>query len=277
MTSLSLSSLYLLFDKHAPLKEIRVKHFPAPWLTPELKKIMAKRDRAKIELRRDHSAVNQEKYTELRNRCNRMCRAARRDHIHSSIDNCPPEKMWRFLKGLGVGKSQASTNSNLDLNGLNKHFCSVSDPIDPLAKKHSLAHLAGVAPVDCPQFDLPRITVDDVIKIIGSLGSKAVGNDGISLNMILIIRNEIAPILADIINCSISTGVFPTLWKDSYIIPLPKNPNPTQFSQFRPISILPLLSKVLEHFVNQHLSNHLQSSNLLSQHQSGFRRGHSTV
>ncbi|KAA5603856.1 hypothetical protein F3H15_35395, partial [Pseudomonas aeruginosa] len=58
---------------------------------------------------------------------------------------------------------------------------------------------------------------------------------------------------------------------------LPKVPNPSSFSQFRPISILPILSKVLEGLVQRQLTIYLNKNNLLNSFQSGFRQGHSTV
>ncbi|KAA5601171.1 hypothetical protein F3H15_35585, partial [Pseudomonas aeruginosa] len=94
--------------------------------------------------------------------------------------------------------------------------------------------------------------------------------------MIALILPTVAPILTHIFNFSFTSRNFPDSWKQAYVVPIPKSPNPILPSQFRPISILPFLSKVLEHIVHRQLSSFLLSHNLLSSFQSGFRKGHST-
>lgn len=111
-----------LFDKHAPLKKVRVKHLPAPWLTPAIKQLMAKRDRAKRKHKKDQTDENFMRYKMLRNRCSRMCRDAKRRHIHESIDMYSPPQIWKFLKTLGIGKHPEKASTNVDLDALNKHF-----------------------------------------------------------------------------------------------------------------------------------------------------------
>ncbi|CAH0678045.1 unnamed protein product [Spodoptera exigua] len=73
--------------------------------------------------------------------------------------------------------------------------------------------------------------------------------------------------------------LFPSLraWKKVHVLPLPKVSNPSSLSEFRPISILPIPSQVLESVVNSQLSHYLSSNRLLSPYQSGFRPGHCTV
>lgn len=273
------SILLTIYDKHAPLRPVRVRHLPAPWLTDDLKKIMALRDRAKIRLRHHPSEVERDRYVQVRNKCSKLCRAARRKYVHSGIENCPPNKLWKFLKGLGVGKQQHTIGRNLDLNAINKHFSTSPIYYDPATKQSTLAQIAGSCSVcsDADLFELGAILSQEVIDILNSIKSKAVGNDNISLDMLDPIKDLIAHILAVIINFSLSTGTFPTSWKLAHVIPLPKKSNPSTFSEYRPISILPVLSKVLEHFVHRRLTKYLYRNDLLSQYQSGFRTGHSTV
>ncbi|XP_062531624.1 probable RNA-directed DNA polymerase from transposon BS isoform X1 [Bombyx mori] len=95
--------------------------------------------------------------------------------------------------------------------------------------------------------------------------------------MILPILDQILPIICHILNESLSSGIFPKAWKEAQITPLPKKPNPTSFSEYRPISILPFLSKVLKRLIHNQLSEFLTRNELLNPYQSGFRPGHSTV
>ncbi|CAH2099536.1 unnamed protein product [Euphydryas editha] len=95
--------------------------------------------------------------------------------------------------------------------------------------------------------------------------------------MIIPVLDTLLPVITHIFNESLTSNTFPTCWKDAQIIPLPKKPNSIAFSDLRPISILPFLSKALERLVHQQLTLFLHSNNLLSPFQSGFRQGHSTV
>ncbi|XP_050342349.1 serine/arginine repetitive matrix protein 2-like [Nymphalis io] len=95
--------------------------------------------------------------------------------------------------------------------------------------------------------------------------------------MILPIIDYLTPAITCIFNNSINSCTFPDSWKDAQIIPLPKKNNPSSYGDYRPISILPFLSKVLERLVHQQLNLFLSSYNLLNPFQSGFRSGHSTA
>lgn len=91
------------------------------------------------------------------------------------------------------------------------------------------------------------------------------------------IIDVILPTVTHIFNASIMTGSYPSLWKMALVKPLPKSNTPSTVNQYRPISILPTLSKALEHIVHGQLTNYLDEHKLLDDYQSGFRHGHSTT
>lgn len=82
--------------------------------------------------------------------------------------------------------------------------------------------------------------------------------------------------ITTIINKSISKSMVPIQWKTANVIPIQKSKGDTSLTNYRPISILPVLSKLLERVVQEQLLEHLLQFNLLSPCQSGFRPGHST-
>ncbi|KAJ2939918.1 hypothetical protein O0L34_g6624 [Tuta absoluta] len=266
-----------LYDKHAPLREVRVRHYPAPWLTPEIKSLMTRRDAARVRMRHSPCEESINTYHELRKICNKMCRNSKRQHIHTSIEDCPSHKLWKFLKTIGVGKAREDTFQSLDLDALNNFFGTSPVCVAADVKMRTLKELAD-APLSAPlPLDLGHVTENEVVKILKSIKTKAVGEDGLSLDMIIPFCDTLAPAITHILNCSISTGTFPTAWKYAHVIPLPKKSNANAFSEFRPISILPLLSKVLEHYVHRRLTKHLNHYLLFNKFQSGFRAGHSTT
>lgn len=87
------------------------------------------------------------------------------------------------------------------------------------------------------------------------------------------VLESVAPIILDLINTSLSAGVVPRSWKEAMVTPLSKNPSldPDCFSNYRPISLLPGISKIAEKHMNSVLSSYLESHNLLHSTQMGFR------
>ena len=82
-----------------------------------------------------------------------------------------------------------------------------------------------------------------------------------------------------LINTSIKTGTYPTLFKDAIVVPVFKGGRKDREdpASYRPISVLPALSKVLETIILDQFMDYLDENNLLPPAQHGFRRGHSTV
>ena len=106
----------------------------------------------------------------------------------------------------------------------------------------------------------------------------AIGPDGISAWMLKTFTVEITtPSLTSLFNLSIRTGQLSAEWKSSNIVPIPKDSTPQTVQSFRPISLLPIFSKILEKCLHQLLLDQLIANNILSENQYGFRSGRSTV
>ena len=104
------------------------------------------------------------------------------------------------------------------------------------------------------------------------------GHDGISNKILKFIKFEISNSLALIINQMITTGIFPESFKTSKIVPLFKKGDSSLLTNYRPISLLPTISKVFERIIHDQMYTYLNSNNLLAeqQHMYGFRKLHST-
>lgn len=102
------------------------------------------------------------------------------------------------------------------------------------------------------------------------------GIDKISARYLKIAGPAIAYSITQILNISINSGVFPDCWKIAKVIPLFKSGDREDPDNYRPISILPVLSKILERHIHDHLYNYLCENNLLYPLQSGFRKHHGT-
>ena len=133
---------------------------------------------------------------------------------------------------------------------------------------------------DRPAFELHNVGIETTKKAIRSMGTtKAQGVDELPCSFWKRFCNELAPFVCSMINASINSGVYPTMFKEALVIPVHKGgrKDKSEPSSYRPIAILPALSKVLETIIVEQLVEHLDQHGLLPQAQHGFRRGHSTV
>ena len=116
-----------------------------------------------------------------------------------------------------------------------------------------------------------------VIQVIDRLKNKSSkGIDGISNNLIKTAKYVFAKPLTLIINQMLYSGIFPEQLKVSKIIPLHKANDKLLLTNYRPIALLPSISKIFEYILLEQLTNHFIENKLLSPQQYGFRAKHST-
>ena len=106
--------------------------------------------------------------------------------------------------------------------------------------------------------------------------SKATGLDGIGPKLLKISSGIITKSITNNFDNCITSGKFPTSWKLAKVNPLYNGDAKDGINNYRPISILPTLSKLIEKFIQKHLMAYLNSFDVLHKYQSGFRSGHST-
>ena len=126
------------------------------------------------------------------------------------------------------------------------------------------------------KFIIPQISNESVLKFLSNIDiNKATGTDMIGPRLLKLSAPYITDEITFICNRSITTSVFPSKWKEAKVAPLHKNGSHEEVNNYRPISILPVLSKVLEKHVHESLSDFLHQHTLLHKTQSGFRAKHS--
>ena len=106
--------------------------------------------------------------------------------------------------------------------------------------------------------------------------NKSPGYDDINFNVVKKCVGEINEPLKHLFNLSLENGIFPEKMKIAKVIPLFKNGDPENITDYRPISVLPCFSKVLEHIIYNRLYKYLCEEKSLYSKQFGFQKGHST-
>ena len=199
-----------------------------------------------------------------------------------SLSHSSPSKFWSFVKSL---RRSSSSIPPLCSNGLcyqsdsHKANCLNSFFISCLNKS---ALPLNPIPPSTPSFPCPSsflCSESVIISLISHLPSKtASGPDGISSWMLKSTSSSIASPLCHIFNLSISSGLVPLDWKSSSVVPIPKSaPTASSPSNYRPISLLSLVSKLLEKHIHTLLYDFCISNNLISPFQFGFLPYRSTI
>ena len=129
-------------------------------------------------------------------------------------------------------------------------------------------------PNECLLFLTPA-SESDVKRLITNLSDGAPGNDGVTANPLKIVSDVVVTPITHLANLSFLQGVFPQDLKIALICPIYKAKDPMIFSNYRPISLLSLFSKILDRLVYNRLLEFLNRHDILNKYQFGFRNMHS--
>ena len=287
------NSLKTSIDKHIPKKTSKPRD-SLPWIDPETRKLMNKRDKLSKLWKKTGITEIETKWHDTRREVRK-----RLDREH-----------WKYVGGLFEPRDE-----EYDKQPCNKRFFTYV--------KHQRTTSIGIAPLKCDgklitdpktkaeilntQFykafsdgkefseeeftakctmpeesdsfkEMPEIhvTVEGVEKLLAGLDpNKAAGPDGLTPRILKELSKEIAPILTTIFERSLDSGTVPTEWKKALVSPVYKKGAHYDPINYRPISLTCICCKLLEHIVVSNMMTHLETENILCPEQHGFRRGHS--
>lgn len=123
---------------------------------------------------------------------------------------------------------------------------------------------------------LDATTSDEINRIISSLKNDvSAGVDDIKTLPLKHVSSIISPVLSHIINSMLLTGVFPDDLKVAKVIPVHKGGDSDNLQNYRPISVLPVISKIFESVINQRLDNFFNKHDIITHSQYGFQKNKS--
>ena len=159
---------------------------------------------------------------------------------------------------------------------LNNYFASQSTVDTTDTHTLPLKRITNATPV--PTLSRIMTSEREVLQMLNSLDSnKSTGPDEIPVKLIKLTALLIAEPLSKLFNKSLTLGVYPSQFKEANVRPIFKNKgSPSDYTCYRPISVLSSLSKVFERIVYKHIYAHISEYSLLTDRQSGYRRSHST-
>ena len=233
---------------------------------------------------------NENKYKRYKHILNKATKVAEQDYyediFRKNKDNL--SKSWKTLKDI-LNKKRESTKSKvfnhngklltrkMDIaNGFNNYFVqtgpTLADNI-PVVNRDALSYLGRR---NVHTLFLEPVDQMEIGTIIKNLKTSSPGWDHILPKIIKCTVNCCLKPLEHIINLSLITGIVPNQWKRANVIPLYKSDNPKIFNNYRPVSLLPVFSKVMEKVIYARCIKFLDKHSVLYNNQFGFRRNHST-
>ena len=256
-----------------------------PWLTKSITSHIKKRNAAFQATKKRARPKSLAKYKKLRNRVVKMLREAKCSYL-KQLNVMNKREFWKAVKVLSKQQSMIPTlhhqhviaETNYEkATMLNDYFLTCFNrSVSPLSHLDSvwLDHI--VQETICPE-DL-LCTTEEVLSYIQELDiTKASGPDRISNRMLKYTAANIAPSLTKLFNISIQNGKFPACWKTSSVVPVPKLSEHKEASNYRPISLLSVVSKMLERHIYNMILYHINDTSPLSNKQWGYQGGKSTV
>ena len=167
-------------------------------------------------------------------------------------------------------------------NSFNQYFTSVAEslkstiPHQDYVVTEQFQKLLSDKDIKQKGFSIPLISENEVVTWLKSLNPHiATGSDRLSAKLLRSVGPGIAQTLQDIVNTSISTGKFPSNWKEAVVKPLHKGGDNKTVNNYRPISILCVASKLIEIHVYSSLYKYFVNNDLFCNNQSGFRKNYS--
>ena len=277
-------------DKHAPLKEHRIKAQSTYWMNDEVLEAIRKRDYVHNKFLKTKKEQYHQHYRKMRNYVVNLIQRTKAQFFETTVEEnrFNPKNMWKQLKlALPSSKSKLPNqirteheileNPKQIADEFNRFFSTVAQKLTenlPVYEKEKYQRKVS----DDTKFTIPPMNEQYVVKQIESMGNgKATGLDNISVRLLKIAKNAVSRHITHILNMSIQSGHVPSLMKAARVVPIHKSGDVEDTNNYRPISVLPTVSKILERYIHGLLYDYLESLNLIAKSQSGFRHLHSTA
>ncbi len=249
---------------------------------------MPKRKRRKLERqwRSSTLTVHKEMFLHQKSIVKSMCDNAKRDYYRNQVDNCKQSKLFKLAESLlhSNEKKPLPDHEKLEtlVNDFNQFFITKIKKIrlnlesarHALPRSNTPSRTSGTT---LTTFQSP--TLETVSKLISSSSSSTCSLDPIPTKLVKSECLEVLlPIITKLIDKSLQRGEFPTDYKIAHVCPLLKKSSldRNELKNYRPVSNLSFISKLIEKAVASQLNQHLAENNLMEEFQSAYRKGHST-
>ena len=280
-----------VLDEMCPIKNLTVPIQKPKWLNNEILVLMRKRDKTYRVARANNDVTTWRKARFLRNRVEMLIKNYKKEKIQGELfrHKNNPKKFWENIKEIWprgetvtINGLQKDDSTELlqgeELAGhINDYFANVGAVLanNIESKSTCTSPLLYHTVLNNTQDNIisnPITTLEmlEAIKKIDVNKSSAVDNIR-SVVIIDAFKSQLNRIVR-LYNGSLTRCIFPACWKRGTIVPLPKVSNPKTANDMRPIALLPLPGKIMEHIISTRLKLYLDENKILTEKQHGFRK-----
>ena len=279
-------------DLHAPYKDMKIREEIPQWITKDLISEISHKDFLFNKAKKFPSEENWESFKRKKNEVKILLSSAKEEFVKAKLEEheTNPRKFWRTINEIsGIGKNKNSRkctkivdkkNNVLEkqeaADFLNDYYANVGPNLAKAHKNKWEKDKCNIETTSSFSFNwVTEFEVKCLIKEIKITKSTAV--EGLSTRLLKDAFEMLSFELTYLYNSCLQFGIFPEEWGLSKITPIPKtNLNSADPSNWRPISQICLLGKLLEKIIHNQLYHYLEVNNILSPNQYGFRKGLST-
>ena len=282
-------------QKHAPLKWVSRRMYKQrlkPWISKGILKSISIKNTLYKKFLKTKKYIWYQKYKYYRDLINHLIRKSKNNYYVAYFEKFQKnsKKLWCGIKdisntqakkrndGISLNINGKITSDNTTVaNSFNQYFITVAQKlIDKLetSTKHFKDYLTNQNP---KSFFLDPVAPEEVNDIIANF-DESKSNDcyDIPPTLIKMARMTISKPFALVANSSFSFGIFPDKLKFAKITPIHKGKSKLELGNYRPISILPIFSKILEKLMNVRMVKFLNQNKIIFEHQYGFQENKST-
>lgn len=256
-----------------------------PWMTMELWRLIKIKENVLKNCKRHPQDANMKEMLKHVSKKLKIKKSqCKRDYYQKMLKNNSIKQSWRVINdvlGRNRGKDRIcleNNHSDLEIsNEFNDFFCSVGHDLASSINSDRNITKFGTLTNHSSSIFLQPTTDQEIILLIRDLDvNKAPGPDNITVSFVKTHHLVFTSILKDVFNDMISTGQYPECLKTARVVPLHKSGSRSNINNYRPISTLSVLNKILEKLLSTRIMSFLESSKLIYTHQYGFRQGCST-
>lgn len=275
-----------IYDRCFPYKQIKqFKKNRKPWVNRKCWKMIQKKNKLYNVFLKTKKPEDLALFKQFRNTLNNALRQAKKTYLNNLFNESCMDRtdvVWKRLNEvLKRGPSKPAIHvikrDDVTLQGkvLAEAFNSYLTNL--VSSTHIPSSMAYMKPRNEHSAVFFPTDQNEIISIMSSLkNSNSCDIDDLQIKPIKHVLDFLSPVLTHIMNLSLSSGLFPKKMQTAKVIVLYKGGNKNEFSNYRPISILPVFSKCLEKIIHNRVTSFCTKFSLISDSQYGFRRGRST-
>ena len=271
------------------IKFISKKQYLKPWITPNIHYLISLKSKYFQLLKL--GLVSKYDNNRFKNRVKSIIQRSKSEYYNSYFLNNRNDMLntWKMIRNLTFNNKAQTSIKNIISNGsvisddlyiaeaFNEYFCNIASNLDrslPETTIDPLQFLTIQSPPTLTDFD--PVTPLEISNICKTLKNSKQPFDHVTVPIFKNTLNIHVGVLCEVVNLIFTSGIFPGGLKIARTVPVFKSGDKKEISNYRPISVLPFISKIVEKCLHSRILNYFLSSNLISSHQYGFLKLRST-